>query len=67
MASSSVDLHGRVRGLEDVYAAGDATTCPIKQGGVAAQQADAAAEAIAARLGRDLDPRPFRPVLRGLL
>ncbi len=62
-----VDLHGRVRGLEDVYAAGDATTCPIKQGGVAAQQADAAAEAIAARLGRDLEPRPFRPVLRGLL
>ena len=62
-----VDLHGRVRGLEDVYAAGDATTCPIKQGGVAAQQADAAAEAIAARLGKDLDPRPFRPVLRGLL
>ena len=40
------------RGELDVYAAGDATTCPIKQGGIAAQQADAAAEAIAARLGR---------------
>ena len=62
-----VDLHGRVKGLEDVYAAGDATTCPLKQGGVAAQQADAAAEAIAARLGADVDPSPFRPVLRGLL
>ena len=62
-----VDLHGRVQGVEDVYAAGDATTCPIKQGGVASQQADAAAEAIAARAGADLDPRPFRPVLRGLL
>ena len=61
------DLHGAVPGLEDVYAAGDATTCPIKQGGVAAQQADAAAEAIAARAGADIDPRPFRPVLRGLL
>jgi sulfide:quinone oxidoreductase len=34
---------------------------------VAAQQADAAAEAIAARLGADVDPSPFRPVLRGLL
>jgi sulfide:quinone oxidoreductase len=62
-----VDLHGRVHGLEDVYAAGDATTCPIKQGGVAAQQADAAAEAIAARAGAGNDPQPFRPVLRGLL
>jgi sulfide:quinone oxidoreductase len=62
-----VDLHGRVQGLDDVYAAGDATTCPIKQGGVAAQQADAAAQAIAARVGALVDPRPFRPVLRGLL
>lgn len=62
-----VDLHGLVQGLEHVYAAGDATTCPLKQGGVAAQQADAAAEAIAALAGADIDPRPFRPVLRGLL
>jgi sulfide:quinone oxidoreductase len=62
-----VDLHGLVQGEHDVYAAGDATTCPIKQGGVAAQQADAAAEAIAARAGADVDPKEFRPVLRGLL
>jgi sulfide:quinone oxidoreductase len=62
-----VDLHGRVEGLDEVYAAGDATTCPIKQGGVAAQQADAAAEAIAARAGAPVEPQPFRPVLRGLL
>lgn len=62
-----VDLHGLVHGESDVYAAGDATTCPIKQGGVAAQQADAAAEAIAARAGADVDPKEFRPVLRGLL
>ncbi len=61
------DLHGLVTGETDVYAAGDATTSPIKQGGVATQQADAAAEAIAARLGAPLEPRPFRPVLRGLL
>ena len=61
------DLHGLVRGEQDVYAAGDATTCPVKQGGIATQQADAAAEAIAARLGVDIEPRPFRPVLRGML
>ena len=61
------DAHGRVEGLDDVYAAGDATAYPIKQGGLAAQQADAAAEAIAARLGAELQPRPFAPVLRGLL
>jgi len=62
-----VDLHGLVQGESDIYAAGDATTCPIKQGGVAAQQADAAAEAIASRAGADVDPKEFRPVLRGLL
>lgn len=62
-----VDLHGLVHGEQDVYAAGDATNSPIKQGGVATQQADAAAEAIAARAGADVDPQPFRPVLRGLL
>jgi sulfide:quinone oxidoreductase len=61
------DLHGRVEGQLNVYAAGDATTCPIKQGGVATQQADAVAEAIAARLGAAIEPTPFRPVLRGLL
>ncbi len=50
-----------------VYAAGDGTSFPIKQGGIGTQQADAAAEHIAARLAGHLDPRPFRPVLRGKL
>jgi sulfide:quinone oxidoreductase len=62
-----VDAHGRVTGLEDVFAAGDITTFGVKQGGIAAQQAEAAAEAIAAHAGAPLDPRPFQPVLRGLL
>ena len=62
-----VDLHGRVSGLDDVFAAGDITTFHVKQGGIAAQQAEAAAEAIAAAAGASLEPRPFRPVLRGLL
>ena len=63
------DSFGRVLGLEDagVYAAGDATTFPVKQGGLAAQEADAAAELIAADAGAPVDPAPFRPVLRGLL
>ena len=61
------DRHGRVPGVEDVFAAGDATTFPLKQGGLAAQQADAAAEKIAAELGAAVTPAPFRPVMRGLL
>ena len=62
-----VDLNGLVSGERDIYAAGDATNGAIKQGGIAAQQADAAAAAIAARAGADVTPEPFRPVLRGLL
>jgi sulfide:quinone oxidoreductase len=62
-----VDSYGRVLGLEDVYAAGDVTTFPLKQGGLATQQADAVAEMIAAQLGIPITPEPFTPVLRGLL
>ena len=40
-----VDDHGRVKGVEDVYAAGDGTNFPIKQGGLGTQQADAAGDA----------------------
>ena len=61
------DPSGRVLGLDDVFAAGDLVAFPVKQGGLAAQQADAAAESIAARAGAPIEPRPFRPVLRGLL
>jgi sulfide:quinone oxidoreductase len=61
------DVHGRVTGLDGVFAAGDMTAFPIKQGGLAAQQADAVAEAIAASVGAEVDPQPFRPILRGIL
>jgi sulfide:quinone oxidoreductase len=61
------DPSGYVRELADVFAAGDATAFPIKQGGLAAQQADAAAEEIAALAGAEVEPEPFRPVLRGLI
>jgi len=62
-----VDAHGQVHGLADIFAAGDITSFPVKQGGIATQQADAAAELIAANAGADIAPQPFRPVLRGLL
>jgi sulfide:quinone oxidoreductase len=61
------DPNGRVHGLDEVFAAGDCTSFAIKQGGLAAQQADAAAETIAAAAGAPIEPEPFRPVLRGLL
>lgn len=61
------DLHGLVRGRDDVYAAGDVTSFPLKQGGIAVEQADAVAQSVAARLGASVRPQPFRPVLRGLL
>jgi sulfide:quinone oxidoreductase len=63
----AVDEHQAVVGMDRVYAVGDCVDFPVKQGGLAAQQADAAAEAIAQRLGAPVTPRPYRPVLRGLL
>ena len=61
------DAHGYVMGADRVLAAGDATTFPVKQGGLATQQADAAAATIAHELGAPVESRPFAPVLRGLL
>lgn len=63
----AVDDFSRVTDMDHVYAAGDVTTFPVKQGGIATQQADCVAEAIAADLGVDLAPRPFDPVLRATL
>jgi sulfide:quinone oxidoreductase len=62
-----VDAHCRVGGLEHVYAAGDGTNFPLKQGGLACQQADVAAENIARAAGVALKPATFKPVLRGQL
>jgi sulfide:quinone oxidoreductase len=62
-----IDEHARAQGEADLYAAGDGTNFPVKQGGLGTQQADAAAEHIAARFGAELEPQPFRPVLRGML
>jgi sulfide:quinone oxidoreductase len=62
-----VDEHCCVPGVDAVFAAGDVTSFPVKQGGIAAQQAVAAAEAIAVLAGASIVPHPFRPILRGLL
>ncbi len=63
----ATDQLGGVLGLTDVYAAGDLTQASIKQGGLAAQQADSVATAIAAEAGAPLRALPYTPVLRGLL
>jgi len=62
-----IDDRCRVIGGERLFAAGDVTSFPVKQGGIATQQADAIAEAIAAEVGVEIDPQPFDPVLRGVL
>lgn len=62
-----IDGHCKVLGCDHVYAAGDVTNFPVKQGGLATQQADVAAESIAARLGAEIEPAEFDPVLRGVL
>ena len=59
------DEFGRV--APGVYAAGDVTAYEVKQGGIACQQADAAASHIAAQAGAPVHPQPFVPELKGLL
>jgi sulfide:quinone oxidoreductase len=62
-----IDEHAGVLDMPGVYCAGDAANYPIKQGGLATQQADAAALHIAHEVGARVKPAPFRPVLRGRL
>jgi sulfide:quinone oxidoreductase len=63
----ATDPYGHVGDRQDVFAAGDATAFPVKQGGLAAQLADTVAAGIAARAGAPVRPEPFRPVLHGLV
>ena len=65
--SSWSTTHSACAGTDDLFAVGDATAGAYKQGGLAAQQADVVAEQIAERVGAEHPPRPYRPVLRGLL
>lgn len=63
----AVDDTGLVAGLDGVYAVGDATDRPIKQGGLACQQADVTAAQIAALAGADVVVPELQQVLRGRL
>ena len=63
----SVDVHCQVRGVDRVFAAGDAIDFAVKHGGMAAQQADTAAQSIAALAGAPVEPRPFHPIIRAIL
>jgi len=62
-----VDEHMRVLDAGDVFAVGDIAASAIKQGGLATQQADVAAAAVAADAGAPVAREAFHPVLRGLL
>lgn len=63
-----IDDRCRVNGMDErVFAAGDAASFPVKQGGLGAQMADVAAEGIAALAGANVEPAPLRPVIRGVL
>ena len=63
-----VDGHAAVPGTAGrVFAAGDATSFPIKHGGVGAQQADAAAAVIARLAGAIAHAPPAWPQIRGKL
>jgi sulfide:quinone oxidoreductase len=60
----ATDDRGRVESLSGVFAAGDMTDFPVKQGGIATQQADVIAAEIARAAGADIEPAPLGHVLR---
>ena len=61
-----VDGLTRAIGVDAIHAVGDIAAHAVKQGGLAAQQADLAAQVIAAAAGAPVRPRAYRPVLPGL-
>lgn len=62
-----VDARGRVRGIADVYAAGDCSDFALKHGTLAAQEADAVALDVARRAGAPVEDEPRAVVLHARL
>lgn len=62
-----IDERARASGSDRVLAVGDATTVRLKHSALAAAQANAAAETLAAEAGADVAPTPWSPVLYGIL
>lgn len=62
-----VDEHQLVAGTTNIYAVGDVTDFPLKQGGLASEAADAAAEAIEVQLGTREHATPFSGETEALL
>lgn len=63
-----IDAHCAVPGTDGrIFAAGDATTFPVKHGGLGAGQADTAAAAIARLAGVEAEAEPFEPTIHGML
>lgn len=63
----TVDESQLVQGTENIYAVGDVTDFPFKQGGLASAEAHAAVSAIESRLGGGGAPEPFDGEVRGVL
>jgi sulfide:quinone oxidoreductase len=62
-----VDQFGRVHDAGPIYAAGDSIAFAVKHGGLATQEADVAAQSVAALAGAPVTPEAFDPVVRGIL
>lgn len=62
-----VDRFGQVPDCGPLFAAGDATDFAVKQGGLGSQQADVVAESLAKLAGVEIDPKPFDPLICGIL
>lgn len=57
------DEHCRAHGVEAIWAVGDCTALALKSGGFAVEQADVAAQDIAAQAGAPIEPASFEPGL----
>jgi sulfide:quinone oxidoreductase len=63
----AVDEHARAPGSGRVFVAGDATALRLRHSALAADQAQAAAQALAAEAGADCAAEPWSPTLYGIL